>query len=187
MQSYEWYNDLLKTATLGEQVEVLKSTKNWWALYVFLETLTKSVNGIRMGSFPTGQKVFQNTITISQLTSSPIYLHPNAGLSIADWLLWSEARTFPSRVLEIKQASTSSEDFHSQFSSLFLIFKIPLQSMYFPPSLPLSLFISLCSFIHSFSHQFTLSALFLPFSSSIFLSFMSPILSHRFSIQHQPP
>ena len=55
------------------------------------------------------------------------------------------------------------------------------------PSLPLSLFISLCSFIHSFSHQFTLSALFLPFSSSIFLSFMSPILSHRFSIQHQPP
>ena len=72
MQSYEWYNDLLKTATLGEQVEVLRSAKNWGALYVFLETLTKSVNGIRMGSFPTGQKVFQNTITISQLTSSPI-------------------------------------------------------------------------------------------------------------------
>ena len=53
-----------------------------------------------------------------------------------------------------------------------------LCSPYIFPHPSHSLSLSLCSFIHSFSHQFTLSALFISFSSSIFLSFMSPILSH---------
>ena len=51
------------------------------------------------------------------------------------------------------QTSNSSEDFHFQFSSftgLFLIFSIPLQSMYFPPSLPLSVSLHLSVLIHSF-------------------------------------
>lgn len=107
-------------------------------------------------------------------------------LSIGYWLLWSEAHTFPSRVAEIKQTSTSSEDFHFQFSSftgLFLIFSIPLQSMYFPPSLPSSLSLHLTVLIHSFFqssiYPFSIiSFIFLLDLSFIFVSYtLSSVLN----------